>query len=197
MQAMVQRSKSENWPCEFVKVISNKPQAAGLAWAAQRQIDTAVIAHQDYGTREAFDECLAQTIDEAKPDYVLLAGFMRILTTAFVKHYEGRLINIHPSLLPAFAGLKTHEQALAAGVGWHGCTVHFVTDQLDLGPIIAQAALPVRRGQSASDLADRVLAMEHQLYPQVLKWLCEGRVSLKHGKAQIEGVPYPHLWQAP
>lgn len=197
MQSIVEQAKTNQWPANFVRVISNQPDAPGLAWAKSQGIDAVGISHRDFPSREAFDERLAELVEQAQPDYVLLAGFMRILTTGFVNRFAGRLINIHPSLLPAFPGLKTHAQALAAGVGWHGCTVHFVTDQLDLGPIIAQAALPVHRSDSEQSLADRVLELEHQLYPQVVHWLAQNRVLLaSDGKVQVQGVEYPHIWQS-
>lgn len=197
MQSIVEQAKTNQWPAHFARVISNQPDAPGLAWAKSHGIDAVGISHRDFSSREAFDERLAELVEQAQPDYVLLAGFMRILTTGFVNRFAGRLINIHPSLLPAFPGLKTHAQALAAGVGWHGCTVHFVTDQLDLGPIIAQAALPVHCSDSEQSLADRVLELEHKLYPQVVHWLAQNRVQLAtDGKVQVQGVEYPHIWQS-
>lgn len=168
-------------PAEICAVISNDPAAKGLATAAAQGIPTAVVDHKAHATREAFDAALAQAIDAQRADLVVLAGFMRILTADFVGRYRGRMVNIHPSLLPSFTGLHTHRQALAAGVRIHGCTVHFVTPQLDHGPIIIQAAVPVLPGDSETTLAARVLAEEHRIYPQALRWLCEDRVSIDAG----------------
>jgi phosphoribosylglycinamide formyltransferase-1 len=168
-------------------VISNRADAAGLDFAASRGIATAVIDHRAFASREAFDAVLAAAIDRHAPDLVLLSGFMRILSEGFVRHYEGRLLNIHPSLLPAFPGIRTHAQALAAGVRLHGCSVHFVTPALDGGPIIAQAAVPVQAGDDVASLAARVLAEEHRLYPRVARWFLQGRLSLVDGHAQLAG----------
>ena len=159
-------------------VISNRPQAAGLVFAAQHGIATAVVDHTAYPDRDSFDEALAQQIDAFEPDLVILAGFMRILSTAFVRRYLGRLINIHPSLLPAFTGLHTHARALASGVKIHGATVHFVTPELDSGPIIVQAAVPVRADDDEASLAARVLAQEHRIFPQAVSWFVQGRLSI-------------------
>jgi phosphoribosylglycinamide formyltransferase-1 len=168
-------------------VISNRADAAGLDFAASRGIATAVIDHREFASREAFDAVLAAAIDRHAPDLVLLSGFMRILSEGFVRHYEGRLLNIHPSLLPAFPGIRTHAQALAAGVRLHGCSVHFVTPALDGGPIIAQAAVPVQAGDDVASLAARVLAEEHRLYPRVARWFLQGRLSLVDSRAQLVG----------
>ena len=162
-------------------VISNKRDAAGLAIAAARGIRTAVVQGNDYGTREGFDAALAAEVAKHSPSAVALAGFMRILTPRFVARYADRLLNIHPALLPAFTGLNTHERALAAGVKVHGCTVHFVTPDLDRGPIVAQAAVPVLPGDTAQDLSARVLAQEHVIYPQALRWLIEGKLVVDNG----------------
>ena len=176
-------------PAQICAVISNDPAAKGLDTAAGHGLATAVINHRDYAQRADFDAALAQAIDVTKPDLVVLAGFMRVLTTDFVNHYRGRLINIQPSLLPAFPGLHTHRQALDAGVRIHGCTVHFVTPQLDHGPIIIQAAVPVLPGDSEDTLAKRVLAEEHRIYPQAVRWLCEDRVTLTtDGQVNISGA---------
>ena len=166
-------------PVEFACVISNKPDAAGLAIAARHRVPTAVVNHRDHPGRAEFDAALAEEIDCHRPDLVVLAGFMRVLTDAFVRRYENRLINIHPALLPAFPGLDTHARALAAGVKLHGCTVHYVTPEVDSGPIIAQAAVPVVAGDTPATLAARVLRQEHRLYPRVLRWLAEDRVRLR------------------
>jgi len=165
-------------PARIAAVISNEPDAKGLATAQAQGIPTAVVAHRAFPDRAAFDSALAAAIDFHQPDLVVLAGFMRILTDDFVARYSGRLMNIHPSLLPAFPGLHTHRHALAAGVRIHGCTVHFVTPALDGGPIIIQAAVPVRPGESEEALAARVLREEHRIYPQAIRWFCEGRLTL-------------------
>lgn len=174
-------------PGECALVISNRPDAAGLASAARRGVPTLAIDHRTCACREDFDAGLATAIERVQPDLVLLAGFMRILTDGFVRRFEGRLLNIHPSLLPLFPGVKTHEQALAAGVRVHGCTVHFVTPALDGGPIVAQAAVPVLAGDNAPALAARVLAEEHRLYPCVARWFLEGRLRLADGRVALEG----------
>lgn len=168
-------------PARICAVISNDPAAKGLATAAAQGIPTAVVDHKAHATREAFDAALAQAIDAHRADLVVLAGFMRILTADFVGRYRGRMVNIHPSLLPSFTGLHTHRQALAAGVRIHGCTVHFVTPQLDHGPVIIQAAVPVLPGDTEETLAARVLGEEHRIYPQALRWLCEDRVTMDAG----------------
>ncbi len=167
-------------------VISNKRDAAGLGIAAARGITTAVVQGNDYGTREGFDAALAAEVAKHSPAAVALAGFMRILTPRFVTRYADRLLNIHPSLLPSFTGLKTHERALAAGVKVHGCTVHFVTAELDHGPIVAQAAVPVLQGDTADELAARVLRLEHRIYPNALRWLLEGKLSVVGGLVQVK-----------
>jgi len=190
MQALVQACQSKACPGEVVAVISNRAQAGGVKWAQGQGIATEVIAHTDFASREAFDQALVATIDRYSPDYVLLAGFMRILTPAFVEHYASRLVNIHPSLLPAFPGLHTHEQALAMGVQSHGCTVHFVTPVLDHGPIIAQGVVPVLANDTPDTLAARVLTVEHRVYPAVASWLAQSLVRLMPDqRVQVEGVP--------
>ena len=163
-------------PLTIKAVISNRPDAGGLTVAAQRGIATRVVDHTAYASREAFDAALIEAIDAVVPDFIVLAGFMRVLTEQFVARYSKRIVNIHPSLLPAFPGLHTHRQALAAGVKIHGATVHFVTPRLDHGPIIIQAAVPVLPGDDEATLAQRVLAQEHRIYPQALRWLAEDRV---------------------
>jgi len=163
-------------PIEVRAVISNRADAPGLAWAAERGLPTRVVEHKAFATREAFDAALARTIDGFVPDLVLLAGFMRVLSDDFIKRFPRRILNIHPSLLPAFPGLHTHARALAAGVKMHGATVHVVTPALDSGPIVIQAAVPVLPGDDESSLADRVLALEHRIYPQAVRWFAEERV---------------------
>lgn len=167
-------------------VISNRSDAAGLAIAASRGIKTAVVRSMDYGTREGFDAALAAEVAKHAPKAIALAGFMRILTPRFVTRYADRLVNIHPSLLPSFTGLRTHERALEAGVKVHGCTVHFVTAELDHGPIVAQAVVPVLDGDTAADLAARVLHQEHVIYPQALRWLLEGKLAIANGVVSVK-----------
>jgi phosphoribosylglycinamide formyltransferase 1 len=164
---------------KFAAVISNNPKAEGLALAHARKIETQTLDHKKFPNREAFDSELAELIDAYSPDLVALAGFMRILSNWFVNHYRGRLINIHPSLLPAFPGLNTHDRALQTGVKIHGCSVHFVTNQLDHGPIIIQAAVPVLGDDTAGTLAARVLEQEHRIYPQAIRWFLAGKLKLK------------------
>lgn len=190
MQALVEAG------LPVVAVVSNRADAAGLAYAHSRGIATAVVAHADYATREAFDAALAQVIDGFDPDLVALAGFMRILTDSFVLRYRGRMLNIHPSLLPAFPGLDTHARALAAGVKLHGCSVHFVTPELDHGPIIIQAAVPVRPPDDAAQLAARVLAQEHRIYPRAVRWLLDGKLVIEGGVVRVNG-DHPQQLYAP
>jgi phosphoribosylglycinamide formyltransferase-1 len=166
---------------EVKAVVSNRPEAQGLEWARSQGIATAVVDHKAHATREAFDAALADEIDRHAPDLILLAGFMRILTPAFMTRYPRRILNIHPSLLPSFPGLHTHRRALDAGVKVHGCTVHVVTSALDAGPIVAQAAVPVIAGDTEESLAARVLEAEHRIYPQVVRSLLEGRVEFLPG----------------
>jgi phosphoribosylglycinamide formyltransferase 1 len=168
-------------------VISNDAAAQGLAIARQRGIATGVVEHRAHATREAFDAALGSEIERFAPRLVALAGFMRVLTPGFVARYRERLLNIHPSLLPAFPGLHTHERALAAGVKVHGCTVHFVTAELDHGPIVVQAALPVRAGDDAAALAARVLKQEHVIYPRAVRWFLEGKLALDGGIVRVKG----------
>ena len=189
MQAIVQACQSGACQAEVAAVIASRKETAGLTWAKGQGIQTAGLAHTSFESREAFDAALAETIDQFRPDYILLAGFMRVLTPRFVERYSGRLINIHPSLLPAFPGLHTHAQALATGVQTHGCTVHFVTPVLDHGPIIAQGVVPVLHDDTPERLARRVLDMEHIIYPQVACWLAQGRVHLNSDqRVLVDGV---------
>ncbi len=166
-------------PVQFVCVISNKADAPGLQTAAAHDVPTEVLEHRAFPDRGRFDAALAARIDAYQPDFVVLAGFMRILSDTFVRHYANRLINVHPALLPAFPGLDTHARAIAAGVKLHGCTVHFVTPEVDAGPIIAQAAVPVLADDTPHSLAARVLRQEHRIFPLVLRWLAQGRVHLR------------------
>jgi phosphoribosylglycinamide formyltransferase 1 len=168
-------------------VISNRAEAKGLEAAAARGIATRVVEHRRFATREAFDAALAAEVDPFRPRLVVLAGFMRVLTPGFVARYAGRLFNIHPSLLPAFPGLDTHERALVAGVKVHGCTVHFVTAELDHGPIVIQAAVPVRPADTPETLAARVLRQEHVIYPRAARWFLDGRLVLNSGVVSVAG----------
>jgi phosphoribosylglycinamide formyltransferase-1 len=177
-------------------VISNRAEAAGLNYAAGRGIATAIVPHREFATRDAFDAALAHAIDGFRPDAVVLAGFMRIFTEGFVLRYHGRMLNIHPSLLPAFAGLDTHARALAAGVKLHGCTVHFVTAQLDHGPIVIQAAVPVLARDDEAGLAARVLAQEHRIYPQAARWFLDGKLVIEGEVVRVKG-DHPQQVYAP
>ena len=179
-------------PARVAAVVSNNPEARGLAIARERGVTTAVVDHRAFSDRAAFDAALAQEIERHRPDLVALAGFMRILTPAFTGRYRDRLMNIHPSLLPAFPGLDTHRRALEAGVRIHGCTVHFVTNALDGGPIVAQAAVPVLPADTERELAARVLAEEHRIYPQAIRWFCEGRLRLaRNGLVTVAAARAP------
>lgn len=180
-------------------VISNRPDAGGLAFAARHGIAARVVDHKAYPAREAFDAALAEEIDAHSPDLVVLAGFMRVLTDAFVSRYAGRLLNIHPSLLPSFPGLHTHRRALEAGVRIHGTTVHFVTPTLDCGPVVIQAAVPVLAGDDEDSLAARVLVQEHRIYPQAVRWFVEDRLQLTAaGGVQVQGESAgPDGWTVP
>jgi len=176
LRSIAEACRSQDWQARIAAVISNRPDAAGLAYAAERGIATAVVDHRGFRQREAFDAALAQAIDAHAPDIVALAGFMRILGPAFIQRYAGRIVNIHPSLLPAFTGLDTHRRALEAGCKVAGATVHFVTAELDHGPIIAQAIVPVLPGDDEAMLAARVLVQEHAMYPRAVRWLVDGEL---------------------
>ena len=175
-------------PGKVAVVISYRPGARGLDIARAHGVETAVVDHKPYSSREAFDAALMEEIDRHRPDLVALAGFMRIFTDGFVSHYSGRLINIHPSLLPSFPGLDTHARAIEAGVKIHGCTVHFVTPHLDHGPIVIQAAVPVLSGDTEEALAARVLQHEHRIYPQAVRWFLEDRLEISEGRVRIKGA---------
>lgn len=189
MEAIVQRCAEQGWPARVVAVLANRPQAGGLAWAAAQGIATQVVDHKACASREAFDDALAAAIDAHRPDLVVLAGFMRVLGAGFVQRYAGRLLNIHPSLLPAFPGLHTHRRALETGVKVHGASVHFVTAELDDGPIVIQAAVPVLTGDDEDKLAARVLAQEHLIYPQAVRWFVEDRLELVAGRVSLRDAP--------
>ena len=192
MEAIVQACTEQGWPAQVVAVLANRPGAAGLRFGAAHGIGTAVVDHKAYADREDFDAALAGAIDAFAPDLLLLAGFMRILGRAFVRRYDGRMLNIHPSLLPAFPGLHTHRRALAAGCKAVGATVHFVTSELDHGPIVIQGVVPVRPGDDEVALSARVLATEHVIYPLAVRWfvlgqlrVCDGLVSHTAGASQL------------
>ena len=183
---------------EVSAVIANRPDAAGLAFAVDHGIVTQVVDHKAYPSREAFDAALADAIDAYRPDLVVLAGFMRVLTDAVVARYAGRLLNIHPSLLPSFPGLHTHRKAIEAGVRVHGATVHFVTPTLDCGPVVIQAAVPVLPGDDEATLARRVLEQEHRIYPQAVRWFVDGRLTLTDGRVLVQGEgALPGGWTVP
>lgn len=187
MQAIVEAAQAEKWPVKIAAVISNRADAAGLEYAAAKGIATAVVVSKKYPDRAEFDAALQAEIDRYAPDLVVLAGFMRILTAPFVEHYNGRMMNIHPSLLPSFPGLATHQQALSFGVKVHGATVHFVTADLDHGPIVAQAAVPVLPGDTEHSLGERVLQQEHIIYPRAVRWFIEGRLKIADGRVEVSG----------
>jgi len=187
LQAFIDAVRGGTLPLDIAVVISNRPDAYGLTRARNAGIDTECISHTDFPTREAFDAVLADTIDAYEPDIVILAGFMRILTPAFVRRYLGRLLNIHPSLLPLYPGLDTHRRALEARDAWHGSTVHFVTEELDGGPRIIQGRVPVMPDDSPEALARRVLEVEHRIYPLAAGWLASGRLELVNGRVMLDG----------
>jgi len=186
MEAVVRAAKAEQWPARIVAVISNRADAQGLIFAAEHGIATAVVANKDYASRAEFDASLQLVIDGFSPDLVVLAGFMRILTEPFVEHYAGRMLNIHPSLLPLFPGMATHRQALDAGVTEHGATVHFVTAELDHGPAVASATVPVLPGDTEDSLSARVLVQEHLLYPRAIRLFIDDKLSVEHGQVRVD-----------
>lgn len=185
LAALLSATAAGTLPARVVGVLANRADAPGLATASAAGVPTRTLEHRLFADREAFDAALAEAIDGFAPDLVVLAGFMRILGDRFVRHYTGRLINIHPSLLPAFPGLHTHRRALAEGVRVHGCTVHFVTPALDHGPIIVQAAVPVLDTDDEAALAARVLAQEHRIYPLAIRWFADGRLRLCDGRVLL------------
>jgi len=187
MEAIVRRCTAEAWPARVAAVISNRADAMGLQFAAAHGITTAVVAHKDFASREAFDDGLAEIVDSFAPDLLVLAGFMRILGERFVRRYEGRMLNIHPSLLPMFPGLHTHQRAIDAGCKLAGATVHFVTPELDHGPIVLQSVVPLLARDDADALAARVLATEHRIYPQAVRWFVEGQLHIERGVVRHAG----------
>lgn len=196
MVAIVQALRQEDWPVEVVGVLSNDPQAEGLAAAAGLGLQTEAVSHKAYTSREAFDAVLAERIDALEPDLIVLAGFMRILTTGFCERYAGRLLNIHPSLLPAFPGLHTHARALAEGCCLHGATVHGVTPGLDQGPALAQALVPIYPHDTVESLAARLLPMEHRLYPHAIALVLSGQASWQPAQPQSGGQTGRWVWSA-
>ena len=186
MEALLAAVASGALPVRIAGVLANRPDAQGLETAAAQGVPTGVVDHKQFADRAAFDAGMAEAIDRFAPDLVVLAGFMRILTDGFVRHYAGRLVNIHPSLLPSFPGLHTHRRALEEGVRIHGCTVHFVTPALDHGPVIVQAAVPVLDDDDEASLAARVLAQEHQVYPLAVRWFAEDRLRLVDGRVLFD-----------
>ena len=176
MEAILRACAAEGWPARVAAVISNRPAAAGLAFAAAQGVATAVVDHKEFDTREAFDAALRRVIDGFAPDLVVLAGFMRILTSGFTAHYAERMLNIHPSLLPAFTGLHTHQRALDMGCQFVGATVHFVTAEVDHGAIVAQAVVALQPGDDEARVSARVLALEHRMYPRAVRWFVEGQL---------------------
>ena len=190
LQSIIDKTRNGELPVEIRAVISNRPNAAGLQNASQANIETQVIDHTDYADREAFDHALQTCIDSYLPGLVVLAGFMRILTPGFVHHYRGRMLNIHPSLLPEFPGLDTHQRAIDAGKQEHGASVHFVTEDLDGGPVVMQARVAIRKDDNAASLGARVLEQEHRLYPQVIGWFADGRIFLDNScRIYMDGKP--------
>ncbi len=195
LDAIVRASEAQDWPGRVVAVISNRAEARGLESAAARGIATEVLDHKGFADRESFDAALAEVVDRHAPDLVVLAGFMRILTPGFVSRYEGRMLNIHPSLLPSFTGLHTHRRAIEAGCKVAGATVHFVSAELDHGPIVAQAVVPVLADDDEQALARRVLVAEHELYPRAVGWFVKGELQLKDGRVTHLGHE-PQGWLA-
>jgi phosphoribosylglycinamide formyltransferase-1 len=189
LQSFIDRTQSGDLDMEIAVVLSNRPDAYGLERARQANIPVECVRHIDYPDRQQFDAALVETLDRYLPDLVILAGFMRILTSVFIDHFEGRVFNIHPSLLPKYPGLDTHQRALDAGDEWAGSTVHFATHELDGGPMIIQGRVPVKPGDTAETLAARVLEVEHQVYPAAARLFIEGRVKYRDGDAWLDGAP--------
>ena len=189
LQAIIDQIHQTDIPARIVAVISNKAEAYGLKRAEQAGIPARVLSHRDYASRENYDAALQQLIDSYHPDLIVLAGFMRILTDAFVEHYPGRMLNIHPSLLPKYKGLNTHQRALENGEREHGCSVHYVTPELDGGPVILQARVPVEIDDTPESLARRVHQQEHRIYPQVIEWIARGHLELAGNRVLVDGRP--------
>ena len=191
MTKIVDQLRTEQVAVDFALVLSNQPDAAGLQKAEERAIPTRVLSHKEFATREEYDAALIQTLDEYEPDLIVLAGFMRVLSERFVRHYEHRILNIHPALLPKFKGLNTHARALEAGEREHGATVHFIDENLDEGFNIIQAVVPVLAEDTAASLQQRVLEQEHTIYPIAVKWFVEGRLRIKKGIVTLDGQSLP------
>lgn len=191
LQAIINACQNNLINGKIVAVISNKPDVCSLIRAKQANIPSHVINHKEFATREAFDHQLQLQIEQYQPDLIVLAGYMRILTPHFVQHYSGKMLNIHPSLLPKYPGLNTHRRAMEAGDKEHGTTVHFVTDELDGGPIILQAKVPIFDNDEEQDIVERVLAQEHQIYPLVIKWFCDDRLTMINGRAYLDQTMIP------
>ena len=191
LQAIINACQNNLINGKIVAVISNKPDVYSLMRAKQANIPSHVINHKEFATREAFDHQLQLQIEQYQPDLIVLAGYMRILTPHFVQHYSGKMLNIHPSLLPKYPGLNTHRRAMEAGDKEHGTTVHFVTDELDGGPIILQAKVPIFDNDEEQDIVERVLAQEHQIYPLVIKWFCDDRLTMIKGRAYLDQTMIP------
>lgn len=185
MAALIDAAAAGRIEGAVTQVISNRPDAPGLAYARRHGIATAVVDHRAFESRAAFEAALAEAVDRSEPDLIVLAGFMRVLGAEFVQRYEGRMLNIHPSLLPAYPGTGTHRRALEDGATRHGCTVHFVTPDVDGGPIVAQAEVPVVPADDPQTLAARVLEQEHRLLPEVVGWFCAGRIALENGRVRV------------
>jgi len=179
LQAIINACKAPDYPANVVGVVSNKVEAYGLTRAKNEDVITVALSHKDFASRESYDQALIAEIDKLSPDVIVLAGFMRILTPAFVQYYQGKLVNIHPSLLPKYQGLNTHQRAIDAGDKEHGVSVHFVTEELDGGPVILQAKVPIFDGDTSDDLAARIHEQEYRIYPLVIKWLCQKRLTMK------------------
>lgn len=191
LQAIINACQNNLINGKIVAVISNKPDVYSLMRAKQANIPSHVINHKEFATREAFDHQLQLQIEQYQPDLIVLAGYMRILTPHFVQHYSGKMLNIHPSLLPKYPGLNTHRRTMEAGDKEHGTTVHFVTDELDGGPIILQAKVPIFDNDEEQDIVERVLAQEHQIYPLVIKWFCDDRLTMINGRAYLDQTMIP------
>ena len=196
LQAIIDACKSPSYPGQVVAVISNKADAYGLTRAAEAGIANLALSHKDFESRESYDQALIGKIDAFEPDLLVLAGFMRILTPAFVQHFQGRLLNIHPSLLPKYQGLNTHQRAIDAKDQEHGVSVHFVTEELDGGPVILQAKVPVFENDSCDDLAARVHQQEHRIYPLVVQWFCQGRLAMAQDHAVLDNINLPQAGYA-
>jgi phosphoribosylglycinamide formyltransferase 1 len=189
MAALIDAASDRSYPAEIALVLSNIADAGGLSVAQSKAIKTQTVDHKRFGKdRDAFEREIQSALDANKIDYICLAGFMRLLTPAFVSHWRGRMLNIHPALLPSFKGLDTHERAIAEGVKIHGATVHFVVPEMDSGPIVVQAAVPVLTGDTPQSLASRVIQAEHRIYPLALRWLCEGKLRIVDGRCVIDGA---------